>query len=483
MMNVFTTKRGRFRSSICWILALLALIFAFTSGLFIAIFSQAIYLLFAALVLAVALLIIARRPEWGLLLSVFLIVVQRSPNMPVVGPHLSPSEVVFALATLAWLAQNVKPRHSIKVYAPGLLGPFLLYTLVAAVSLLFAFPQADILNGIVELFCRIYLMLFLVVVASYTTDASRYQRILLAWVASAVLIVVLTALHLLFQRVGYDPIGLTQDGVLFRGLHNFSTGFAGCVAGTFLGFLPLALSRRPLVDFRRIQTLARWCLPGLLLALVLADSKMAYLAVAAGVLAWSVIRVFKPLGPILVIFIIVVSSIALSSALAFQDPNSVLAHMLPVRDWSARMGLLEAHLQTIYDHPIIGVGLGQLGEYVSYMTGDNQVVDSHYTQVGIVAETGVLGLLAVSLALIAFLRIMRENTALDLDRNLGWLQLNEGLTMAFIGTIIFGLAHDIQTNRTMWLILALIVSLKPASLSAAAHLAAESKANNLLRSR
>jgi len=94
-----------------------------------------------------------------------------------------------------------------------------------------------------------------------------------------------------------------------------------------------------------------------------------------------------------------------------------------------------------------------------------------------------LGLLAVSLALIAFLRIMRENTALDLDRNLGWLQLNEGLTMAFIGTIIFGLAHDIQTNRTMWLILALIVSLKPASLSAAAHLAAESKANNLLRSR
>ena len=463
MINVFTTKLGRFPSSICSIVALLALIAAFTSGLFIVSYPQAIYLLFAALVVAVALLIIGRRPEWGLLLSVFLIVVQRSPNLAVVGPHLSISEAMFALATLAWLAQNVKLRHSVKVYAPGLLGPFHFYTLVAAASLLFTFTQADIKTGIVELVSRIYLMLFLVIVASYATDPSRYQRVLLAWVASAVFIVGLAALHLLFQKVGYDPIGLTQDGVFFRGLHNFSTGFAGCVVGTFLGFLPLALSRRPSMAFRRVQTLARWSLPGLLLALVLADSKGAYLAVAAGVLAWPVIRVSKPLGPILVIFVVLVSSIALFTPLAFQDPGSFLTRVLPVRDWSGRMGLLNSHLQVLSDHPIIGVGLGRLGEYVCYMTGDDQVVDSHYTQVGIGAETGVLGLLAVSLALIAFLRIMRENTALDLDRNLGWLQLNEGLTMAFIGMIIFGLAHDVQTNRTMWLILALIVSLKPAS--------------------
>jgi O-antigen ligase len=205
-------------------------------------------------------------------------------------------------------------------------------------------------------------------------------------------------------------------------------------------------------------------------ALVLTDSQAAFFGVAAGVLAWPFIRLARFLSPILVVLILVVSSLALVSVLELQSTDGFLTRALAVTGYpydnlSGRMALLETRFGAIADHPLTGVGLGQIGKYVDYMTGTDSGIVSHFTPIGILAETGVLGLLAVSFILIAFLRIMWGNAALNLANNSGWLQLNEGLTMAFIGIMVFGLAHDIQTNRTLWLVLALIVSLKPACLS------------------
>ena len=480
-MDALAAKQGRFPLTIRSVLSCLTLIATFTSGLLIASYPQAIYLLFMALVAAVALLIIGQRAEWGLLLSILLFVVQRSPRLPVVGRLLTVSEVVFVLTSLVWLAQNARKRHRVGVYAPGLLGPFLVCALVGIVSLLNAllsfplFLWADIELGIAELFARVYLVFFLMVVASYATTASRYRRVLIAWVASAILVVGLTAFFVPIRETGFDPVGLVQDRVLFRALFHYSTGLAGYITGTFLGLLPLALSRRPATAFRLVQTLARCSLPGLLLALVFADSQGAYLAVASGVLAWPFIRLSKRLSLILVVLVLVVSGIVLASVLEFQSPDSHLARMLSAigynpEQFPKRIALIESRFQAISDYPIIGVGIGQAGRYTDYLTGRDEGVVSHFTPVGILAETGILGLLAVSVTMMAFLRIMAENTRLDLDGDSGWLQLNEGLTIAFIGMYVFGLAHDIQTNRTLWLILALIVSLKPASFSAASRL-------------
>jgi O-antigen ligase len=485
MRNALTTKQGRGPFTIRSMLVCFALIAALANALLIAIYPKAILPVFIALIAAVVLLIIGQRPERGLLLAIFLFVVQKSPKLPVVGVFLTFSEVVFVLTILVWLARKASRQHRVELYEPGLLVPFSIYVLVAVVSLLTSFIQADIKTGVAELFARVYLMFFLMLVSSYTTAADRYRRILLAWVTSAILVVSLAGLFLLFRKIGYDPIGLAQDVVLFRGLFLFSTGLAGYVSGTFLGFLPLALSRQPTTVFRRIQALARWSLPGLLLALVLANSQGAYLATLVGVLAWPFIRLSKSLGPILVALVIVVSTIALASALEFQSPDSYISRTLSVIGYDTdrlplRMALMKTRFQMIADHPIIGVGLGQAGKYTDYLTGRNESVGSHFTPVGILVETGVLGLLAVSVIMIAFLRIMKENTTLNLDRDSGWLQLNEGLTVAFIGMYVFGLAHDIQTNRTMWLILALIVGLKPASLATTSRLSKANQVSDLL---
>lgn len=461
------SEGGRFPLTVRLILACLALIAAFISGLLIATYPQAVYLP-TALVAAVALLIISQRTEWGLLLSILLFVVQKSPDLPVVGHLLTISELVLVLTSLVWLAQNTRQRHRVRLYAPGFLAPFSIYTLVAVVSLLNAVVLADIEAGAAELFARVYLMFFLVVVASYVTTASRYRRVLLAWVSSAFLVVSLIPLAV----IGFEPISLMK-GVKFVALFRNANALAGYATGTFLGFLPLALSRRPLIAFPHVRTLARLFLPGLLWALVLADSQGAYLAVVAGVLAWPFIRLSKRLGPILVSFVLLASILAPVGALAFSiTPGSILNRALNLIGYeqsriAGRLALMEIRFQTVSDHPITGVGIGQAGKYLDYVTGGLEDTASHFTALGILTELGLSGLLAVSIVLVGFLRIMRENTNLNLDRDSGWLQLNEGLTIAFIGMLSFGLTHDIQTNRTVWLILALIVSLKPAFLSVA----------------
>jgi len=247
---------------------------------------------------------------------------------------------------------------------------------------------------------------------------------------------------------------------------------AGYITGTFLGFLPLALSRRPLTAFPQIQTLARYSLFGLLVALALADSQGAYLGVAAGVFTWLYIRISKRLRPLFVIFNLLVLSIVVASALGYQDPDAILTRALTSigfeqRRIPARLALLDNQFRTTSDNPITGVGIGQVGPYVAYLSGTDKASASHVTPLGILAETGILGILAVSMILVALLRVMRENATLKLAKDSGWGQLNEGLTIAFIGMLVFGMTHDVQTNRTMWLIMALIVSLKPAFLSTA----------------
>jgi O-antigen ligase len=129
-----------------------------------------------------------------------------------------------------------------------------------------------------------------------------------------------------------------------------------------------------------------------------------------------------------------------------------------------RIELLKERLETITAHPITGVGIGQIKTY-SIETEADTVHGAHFTPLEIIAETGVLGLMAVIIIILVYLRFLQENTAFALSRDSGWLQLSEGLVIALIGILVYGLTHDVQTNRTMWLILALIVGFKRAYLA------------------
>jgi hypothetical protein len=270
-----------------------------------------------------------------------------------------------------------------------------------------------------------------------------------------------------------------SSGDKFIALFRNPNALAGYIAGTFLGFLPLALSRRPTTAFPQVQRLARYSLPGLLVALVFADSQGAYLGVAAGVLVWLYFRASKRLRPLLVISFLVVLSIAAGSALGFQAPDALLNRGLTSigfeqRRIPDRLALLDSQVRMVSDHLITGVGVGQAGPYAAALEGSDHAAGTHFTPLGIFAEVGLLGMLAVLMILVALLAIIRENLKLNPVQDFGsarsafrtgWSQLNQGLIIAFIGMLVWGLTHDVQTNRTMWLIMALIVSLKPAFLS------------------
>jgi hypothetical protein len=464
-MGVLTARDLRVPAS--WRITIVFLVVIFLGGLLVGSNPEAFYLPVLAQFAIIFLALIARRIELGLLLAVLLFVVQVSPYLPVVGYLLTISEAVLILTALVWLAQHARQQQEIKLQASGLLVPFFLYTLVAAMSLLNQFLLSDIGFGFAELFAHVYLMFLLVVIASYAATVERYRRVLLVWLASVGLVVGLVPLAL----IGFEPVPLTLGDKFIASFRN-ANALAGYAAGTMLFFIPLALSQKRVLVFRPVQTLARWVLPGLLLALIMADSQGAILALVSGLLAWPFVRLSRRIGPILVVAVLLVSILAPIAAVSFStNPGSVLSNGLNLIGFeqsriSGRVALIRLRFETISEHPFVGIGIGQAGKYTEYVTAGADDAASHFTALAILTETGVLGLLAVLVVLMVFLGIMLENTKLDLGKESGWLQLNEGLTLAFIGMLVFGLTHDVQTSRTLWLVLALLVAFKPAFLSA-----------------
>ena len=132
----------------------------------------------------------------------------------------------------------------------------------------------------------------------------------------------------------------------------------------------------------------------------------------------------------------------------------------------ARVDMIESRLRAIVMYPLTGVGLSKAPlshDPLSFVAPHG----NHFTILGIALETGLFGLIAVGTIFVTYLGIMRRNASLPLSGYPVWRGLNEGLTMAFIGFVIFGLTHDVQTNRTMWLVASLAICFWPAFESAA----------------
>jgi len=406
--------------------------------------------------------------EAGLLLAVGLIFVQRTPDLPLVRQAMTLSEVSFLLTAFVWLVMLAVARPKVQIYSAGLLGPFLLYVLAGLLSLLFSPYDTKDIDGIRELVARMYLMTFLLAVATYGTSLATYRRLLVAWSAAAGVVVTLLAFHL----VGLDAIGVTDFEDRFVGLFRNPNASGGAIAATALCFLPIAFYRGPAPTLALFRTIARWTLPGLLLATYLSDSQGAFLAVVVGLVVWPLIRVSRDWGPALAILVMVtaVPLIVAVSQLDFvgetvEQVLTAIGYEGSGAKFAARVDMIDSRLRAIVANPVTGVGLSKARLSHSGFTNPH---GSHFTILGITLETGALGLAAVGAIFVAYLGIMRRNARLALHAYPEWRAVNEGLTMAFIGFLIFGLTHDVQTNRTMWLVATLTVCFQPAFSDAAA---------------
>jgi hypothetical protein len=399
-----------------------------------------------------------------LLLAVGLVFAQRTPDLPVLRQAMTLSEVAFLGSAGMWLMMLVVLRPRVNVYSAGLVVPFLLYILAALLSLYFSPYDMRDIDGLRELLARVYLMVFLLALASYGVAASSYTRMLMAWGIAAAVVVTLLAIFL----TGTTVINLQDYEGRFIALFRNPNAAGGALSGTVLCFLPVALSRGPGHSLTTFRTLTRVTLPGLLLAVYLSDSQGAYLALLVGLMAWPVVRMSRNWGPSLALLVMVVAvplivAIAEVEAVArtVEEGLGLIGYEAGGRKFMARVDMIESRLRAIMMHPLTGVGLSKATlshDPLSPIAAHG----SHFTFLGITLETGLLGLAAVGTIFLTYLGILRANARLPLGGYPAWRGVNEGLTIAFIGFIIFGLTHDVQTNRTMWLVAALAVCFRPA---------------------
>jgi hypothetical protein len=402
--------------------------------------------------------------EMGLLLAVSLMFVQRTPDLPVVRQAMTLSEVAFLASAGLWLLWVAAVRPPMRLYSAGLLVPFLLYLVAALLSLYLSPYDARDVDGLRELLARAYLMAFLLAVASYGTSVRSYQRVLLAWGGAAAVVVTLLAVHL----SGLDGGGLGDFQGRFIGLFRNPNAAGGALAGTVLCFVPLAFTSGRADSLTLFRTFARFTLPGLLLAVYLTDSQGAYLAVLVGLAIWPLIRSARNWGPSVALLVMVVAvplivAVAQVEAVsrAVEQVLGAIGYEAGGTKFTARVDMIESRLRAIMLHPITGVGLAKAmlsHDPLSAIAAHG----SHFTVLGIALETGLLGLAAVGLIFVAFLGVLRRNAALPLGSYPAWRALNEGLVMAFVGFLIFGLTHDVQTNRVMWLVATLALCFRPA---------------------
>ena len=120
-----------------------------------------------------------------------------------------------------------------------------------------------------------------------------------------------------------------------------------------------------------------------------------------------------------------------------------------------RLTVLNLHRSAWTASPLFGVGIGGLKAYTAWLTGGDLARGAHNAMMGVAAETGLVGLVAVTLIGIAMIRRSLYNLKRELGR---WLPLAIGLAAAFIAQQVYGLGHDIRGEKHLWLVMALIAA-------------------------
>jgi O-antigen ligase len=113
-----------------------------------------------------------------------------------------------------------------------------------------------------------------------------------------------------------------------------------------------------------------------------------------------------------------------------------------------RLELWHAGAEAFTTHPVLGVGYGQLRNYVELATGTNKPV--HQTFISMGAELGVVGLLAFLWLLIA---VVRDTMPARSLRNPEVVRACRGFVIAIITQ---GLFTNVQHSRALWMVIGVI---------------------------
>lgn len=367
------------------------------------------------------------------------------------------SSIAFVISVLVFLAMLVAARRAGRlasvVQRSGL--EWYILAWIAAVALMVAFAQYP--QSALGSAKRVLLIILVFLIPAAMRDAADLRRFLF-------LLAAISGLHSLASIVMFFLGDAARLGVF----QHYMTG-GGIRMLLLLLFLPLALDRR---NSRRDRIVIAAAVAVMLLALVLTQTRSSWVGFAAGAVFLGVLRyrsILLGLALLAVVF-------WFTAPAHYQDR---ISHMFTtdsrvvegssgdteavVGSNKSRLRMIETGWRMFLDHPVIGVGDGEMHamyrEYVADAIKD-EGGHLHNTYIHILATHGAIGALALLALFFGLARLYFRTYIHHRTNATGILAL--GAMAAFLGFLINGLAEynfgDHEIALILWMITGIVVA-------------------------
>lgn len=407
-----------------------------------------------------------RRIAQGLLLLLIFSLAFMQPAVQLFGLAAAPTDLVFLLLALAWLAA-LAARGVRFAGHPG----YWFIALYFAAMLVSLSVSDQPRTSIVKLFTQAYLLSLPVLVATLVRDRLDLRRAIRGWLAGTAVVVLIGALTLtLFP--------LDRDNPLLRyTLFHFGTLPPGDYPRVRLTFLNanmlcnyLTASLLLLLAARRLDWVSRATfavlLPGILVCAAFTISPgLGGIALAVGMWLWLLLRDTRRGEARTALAAGVAGAVLFIPAMAFTPilhPTAPFLVQLPLAGVTlapaGRLMIWMDAVRNFASDSLLGRGIGADAVLVRYQDpGGNlqRLTDAHNMFLNIAVQCGIIGLTALC-ALIAFAwRRTLPFRLLDGDRNL----LRLGIGFAFLNCLVYqGLGGSFEDARHIWLLFGLLLA-------------------------
>lgn len=367
-------------------------------------------------ILAAIFAIVLKNPLIGLMLAVFTLPFERIPTYHLGSVTIKIDQIFIGMTIIAWILKLLFERRKIQPYF--LSWPIMIFLLINLISLSYAY---DTSRAITVFIFTIFVIAASVVTTNLVSNGQQLSKI----IKILFLTTALVGIFGIYQFLG-DIVGLPNSLTLLKDIYSkVVLGFPRIQAfsmeplywANFL-FVPLglAISYYLFNQKKIIATVPLLALIVLILVnIILGISRGAYVALGVMILFFVIFLARRVLRAKTIIIALISVAILVGGVYEFlmiSSPDSVerfISHA-KIEDYAQgesvqkRLKDYQIALDFWYESPVIGIGPGNYGpRYKNYPPHDEvsgwEIVNNQYLES--LAETGVLGLAALGLIVVA----------------------------------------------------------------------------------
>jgi len=430
-----------------------------------------IYIFIGLMAFGVISFFIFKNPITGLYLITFFLPFERIGAYQLGGYTIRISQVLFIILLLVWLSRLIFQRKFDFAKNP-LIIPLVIFLLINILSLQNA-PNLE--RSLLVLAFIVFTILLSLVIPNLLRGKKTIEKTILILLVSAFLV----SIFGIFQFLG-DMAGLPTTITGLRNLYTKevlgfpriqSTAHEPLYFANYL-LIPLSLAFSLFLSGRgKIKW--GWLLILLILGminLVLTVSRGGYLALAVVILIVSLIyfrKVFTLRNLIILAAVLIIVWLVVVRALGFGGEifnldifKEHVANVFYGPSYQERIDTFENAMTAWREHPILGIGPGGFGPYMTphpyYMLKSWKIVNNEFIE--ILAENGILGLLAFCLIILVLLARSIKAVIKAQDKYLKAIMI--ALFAAFIGVIVQYQTFSTLYIMHVWFLVGLMVAVQ-----------------------